>query len=369
MRIVEYLHTIEGGHLAYTAELVAGLREAGADVRLLTGRGAAPGEGVLAEVPTPDTSLRAGTPAWFLDRVRVYMQQAGAIEASLARLGGAEEQWLHCQQLPTLLPSRFVRRVQRLGWKVCVTVHNVTPHSSGFADVRTHRSMQKAWRQADVLVVHSESLRLRLLETLGAEYATRVAVVAHPVWAGEKPVDAEPTRDFLFFGHLRPNKGAESFLQAMAEIPDATATVAGSGSPERVAQLTAEIERLGLSNVTLRGEFIPDEVVPGLFADHRVVVAPYREFEAQSGVTHLAVAYDRPIVVTDVGALRDLVDEFALGEVVESGEDLAERMRQASERAAGGLYREGLRNARESLSPRVVGERLMALLERHGGAS
>lgn len=362
MRVVEYLHTVDGGHPAYTMELAGGLRAAGADVSILTGVGAPAGEGVYAELPTPDTSLRAGRPAWLLDRLKVYLGQSLAARRSLARFEDVERRWLHCQQLPTLLPRHFVRSAQRRGWKVCVTVHNVTPHDEGRLDAVAQRAQEMAWIQADLLVVHGESLRAGLLARIGAEHAAKVWVVAHPVWADHAPTGAAATRDLLFFGHLRPNKGVEEFLAAMAQLPHLTATIAGSGSPERIAHIEAEVERLGLDNVVLRAEFVPDEDLPALFADHHVVAAPYREFEAQSGVTHLAVAYGRPIVVTDVGALRDLVDEFGVGEVVEEGESLADVLARGCERAVRGEYAHGLDSARTQLSPPVIGRRLIQLL-------
>ncbi len=363
MRIVEYLHTVDGGHPAYTMELAHGLRAAGADVTVLTGVGARAGEGVVAEVPTPDTTLRPATVSWLVDRIRVYVGQTRTPQRSLARFEDVEERWLHCQQLPTLFPRHFVRSAQRRGWKVCVTVHNVTPHAAGRLDALTQKGQEAAWAQADLLVVHADSLRDRLVERLGQEHASKVVVVAHPVWAEQAPSDAWPTRDYLFFGHLRPNKGVEEFLAAMARMPDATATVAGSGSPERIAQVQDEIARLGLANVTLRAEFVPDEALPALFADHHVVVAPYREFEAQSGVTHLAVAYDRPIVVTDVGALRDLVDQFGLGEVVERGDALPDVMGRTLRRARAGEFGDGLARARRQLSPKVIGEVLIGCMD------
>ena len=47
------------------------------------------------------------------------------------------------------------------------------------------------------------------------------------------------------------------------------------------------------------------------------VVLPYkRSFHAQSGVLNLAAGLDRPCVASDVGGLRELVDEYRLGVVV-----------------------------------------------------
>jgi len=362
VKVVEYLHTAEGGHLVYTKELAGGLRAAGVDVEVLLGRGAVPEEGLSPLVPTPDTTLSVG-PRWLLDRLSVYARQSSVVLSLLEeRYDPASTNWLHCQQLPTLGAKSFVRRARGAGWMVCITVHNVSPHATDRLTRALHDLHVKAWAEADLLLVHSDGLRRQLVTLLGDSTRPRVEVVPHPVWTEQRPVEQSPTRDFLFFGHLRPNKGVELFLAALAEAGDPTATIAGAGSPERVQAIRDQIRSLGLSNLDFRPGFVDDAEVPLLFADHHVVVTPYVGFEAQSGVTHLAVAFDRPIVVTDVGALRDLVDEFGLGVVAENGATLAASMLEARAGAVEGRFLSGLVSARERLSPASVGQRLAQVL-------
>ena len=68
--------------------------------------------------------------------------------------------------------------------------------------------------------------------------------------------------------------------------------------------------------VILRTEFIPDSRVRYYLCAANLVVQPYRN-ATQSGVTPLAYHFGRPMVVTRVGALPDMVPEEKVGLVCE----------------------------------------------------
>jgi glycosyltransferase involved in cell wall biosynthesis len=66
--------------------------------------------------------------------------------------------------------------------------------------------------------------------------------------------------------------------------------------------------------VELTGEFLPDENVGPLFRSHSAIVMPYTQgFAAQSGVVFMALAYELPVIASEVGGLRDLFSEFKIG--------------------------------------------------------
>ena len=68
---------------------------------------------------------------------------------------------------------------------------------------------------------------------------------------------------------------------------------------------------------------------PELMAEAAAVVLPYRRLDS-SGVLATAIGYRRPVVVTDVGSLGEIVREFGAGEVVPV--DDAQALAQACER-------------------------------------
>ena len=78
-----------------------------------------------------------------------------------------------------------------------------------------------------------------------------------------------------------------------------------------------QIERLGLGNrVVLRTDFIPDSKVGQYFCAADVVAQPYRS-ATQSGVSQIAYHYEKPMVVTRVGGLPEIVPDGKAGFVVE----------------------------------------------------
>src|ERR1043166_9279393 len=68
--------------------------------------------------------------------------------------------------------------------------------------------------------------------------------------------------------------------------------------------------------------FLPDDEVAALMHGATLVVLPYRRTDA-SGVLATAIGHGRPVVVTDVGSLRETVRDFGLGEVVPPDDERA----------------------------------------------
>jgi glycosyltransferase involved in cell wall biosynthesis len=115
-------------------------------------------------------------------------------------------------------------------------------------------------------------------------------------------------------GNLIPLKGQALLIEAMTDLPGATLLIAGGG-PDRAA-LSAQIAEAGLSDrVRLLGA-LPHDALPGLFAAADVMALP----SAREGLANVwveALACGTPIVITDVGGARELVDRSAAGRLVE----------------------------------------------------
>jgi glycosyltransferase involved in cell wall biosynthesis len=70
------------------------------------------------------------------------------------------------------------------------------------------------------------------------------------------------------------------------------------------------------AKIELIPEFVPENSLCKLFAEHSFVILPYTKgFEAQSGVLHMAIALKTPLVVTNVGALGGIVSSLRIGEI------------------------------------------------------
>ena len=128
------------------------------------------------------------------------------------------------------------------------------------------------------------------------------------------------TEYILFFGFIRDYKGLDLLLHAMAD--------------ERVKQLNVRlivagefytnakpywdlITQLNIADrLILKTDFIPDDEVRYYFCAADMVVQPYKH-ATQSGVTQICYHFDRPMLVTNVGGLPEIVPNGKVGYVVE----------------------------------------------------
>ncbi|WP_347156381.1 glycosyltransferase [Pontibacter chitinilyticus] len=124
----------------------------------------------------------------------------------------------------------------------------------------------------------------------------------------------------LFFGFIRAYKGLDLLLHALAdprlqERPDIKLIIAGEFY-EEATPYHHLIAQLQLQNrLVLRTDFIPNAAVRHYFCAADLVVQPYRH-ATQSGVTQIAYHFDKPMVVTNVGGLAELVPDGEVGYVV-----------------------------------------------------
>jgi glycosyltransferase involved in cell wall biosynthesis len=127
----------------------------------------------------------------------------------------------------------------------------------------------------------------------------------------------------LFFGFIRKYKGLALLLKSFALLqqsnPNLKLIVAGEFY-ENSEPYLEQIKNLGLTDsVILRTDFIPNNEVGVYFSVADLVVQTYIT-ATQSGVTQIAYYYNKPMLVTNVGGLAELVPHEVVGYVVERDE-------------------------------------------------
>jgi len=128
------------------------------------------------------------------------------------------------------------------------------------------------------------------------------------------------TKYLLFFGFIRDYKGLDLLIYAFADerlrkFP-VKLLVAGEyySSPEPYLEL---IKKNNLEDlIELRTEFIPDNEVNLYFSAADMVVQPYKS-ATQSGVTQIGYHFNKPMLVTNVGGLSEIIPDGKIGYVVE----------------------------------------------------
>ncbi|MGH3243814.1 MAG: glycosyltransferase family 4 protein [Spirillospora sp.] len=192
---------------------------------------------------------------------------------------------------------------------VVALCHNVLPHERKPYD---EPLMKRLLRRVDGVLVHSEA-QAELARGLTGR-PVRVAEMPAHLPTSETPLehDAKVRRRLLFFGIVRPYKGLDVLLRALAEGPDDVAlTVAGEfwGGEAETRELVQSLDLA--SRVDLRPGYVPAADVPGLFAAADALVLPYRTATASQNVW-MAYEYGLPVIATDVGGfaaqIRDGVD-------------------------------------------------------------
>ncbi|MBC6612684.1 glycosyltransferase [Hymenobacter sp. BT507] len=123
----------------------------------------------------------------------------------------------------------------------------------------------------------------------------------------------------LFFGFIRAYKGLDILLEAFADerlqhLP-IKLIIAGEFY-EDAAAYESLIQQYNLENRLVRAtDFIPNEQVANYFCAADIVVQPYKH-ATQSGVSQIAYHFERPMLVTDVGGLAELIPDGEVGYVV-----------------------------------------------------
>ena len=188
------------------------------------------------------------------------------------------------------------------------------------------RDMAALGLPAEKIEVHHTGIDLDRFRPADREAAKAALGVAGPL--------------LVTIGHLNARKGQEIAIAALAEIPEAILILAGDG-PER-AKLERDAAAAGLSH---RVRFLgvqPHEALPALLAAADVMVLPTVS-EGLANVWVEALACGTPVVTSDVGGAREVVDRPEAGRLVprepgavaEAVNDLlADPPRQAAVRAA-----------------------------------
>jgi glycosyltransferase involved in cell wall biosynthesis len=222
--------------------------------------------------------------------------------------------------------SYFAKKLS--GARVLFICDNVIPHEKRFGDTFLTKL---AFNQADYFLVQSKSVEDDLLKfSKGKPYK----VSFHPMYNifGEKlskneakeflnkqyGVDLKDEKLLLFFGYVRKYKGLNYLLKAMPGIlknNNVKLLVVGEFYDDE-EQYRKKIKELGLeNNVIVLSDFVPNERVRYFFSASDVVLLPYTS-ATQSGITHVAYFYDKPVIVTDVGGLSETVTHGKTGFVI-----------------------------------------------------
>jgi glycogen synthase len=171
-------------------------------------------------------------------------------------------------------------------------------------------------------------------ETLRRQGPPLPRTAVEPSGVADDFVDPRPPRPWswrlLSVGRIDPRKGVGTAIEALAELPEATLTVAGSGPATLLADLAALAERTGVAERVAFAGAVPRAELPALYEAHDAVVFPVVWEEPWGLVPLEAMALGRPVTASGRGGsseyLRD--GENCLLHVPGDPHSLAETVRR-----------------------------------------
>jgi glycosyltransferase involved in cell wall biosynthesis len=192
-----------------------------------------------------------------------------------------------------------------------LTMHNV---------IRRGRSGRALADRMDAVIVHTR----HGAELLGG--GPRVHVIPHGAFdhltrqPDERPLPPELAAVegpvVLCFGVVRPYKGVDVLVEAFRSIQGAELWVVGR-------PLGVDLDALGAPpGVRFVPRYVADDELPAYFRRADLLVLPHRSVDV-SGVLFAGLAFGKPMVLSDVGGFRELVDEHGAGRLAAAGDPAA----------------------------------------------
>jgi len=229
--------------------------------------------------------------------------------------------------IPLMAPclGSIARIAKRKGMKVVSILDNVIPHEPKPWDKIFIRYFV---RSVDKFIAMSESV---LHDCEQFDKKKPKVLSPHPLYdnfgqaveqkEAQKKLELAPSYTYLlFFGFIRDYKGLDLLMRAYhilkqkGKAKDVKLLVAGEFYNN--AQQYYDLEKeLGLEgDIIWRTNFIPDDIVRYYFCAADMIVQPYKS-ATQSGVTQIAYHFEKPMLVTDVGGLAEIVPNGKVGYV------------------------------------------------------
>ena len=208
----------------------------------------------------------------------------------------------------------IAKRLKRQGVEVCAIVDNAIPHEKRFGDVKLVRYFIN---QCSMLFTLSNKVAD---EINSINPSAKVKTLFHPVYNtfGEKPkkedalnlLNIQDGKYILFFGLIRKYKGLDLAIEAMShpKIREMKIKLIIAGEfYEDKTKYEQLINELKLENILIFDHFIPKKDVPSYFEVADLIILPYIT-ATQSGITQLAIYYQKPMIVNEVGGLPEVVN-------------------------------------------------------------
>ena len=252
----------------------------------------------------------------------------------------------------------YITRKMRKHCKVISILDNVIPHEPHFFDAPLTKYFLKG---STGCITLCEAVSKDLLNLKKDAHYT---VLQHPLYshfgdkltrdAAEQKLGLKPgKKNILFFGLIRTYKGLDILLEAFGKLSDDyQIIIAGEpyGSFDKYQKIIDSLPNK--HNIHTWLKYIKDSEVTDYFSAADLAVLPYRS-ATQSGISSVSYHFEVPMIVTDVGGLKETIGDRGTGIVASKGDPetiAAEIIRYFSSPELKDEFIENIRLEKERLS-------------------
>lgn len=210
--------------------------------------------------------------------------------------------------------------------KIIIEFHEVVdPFEESILPIRLYSKItgKLLRRNLDAYITHSESDKQLVAERYSIA-PEKIHVIPHGLYdqygelldikAARKNLLINDEFVILSFGLIRKYKGIPYLIRAFEQLPPeilekSRLLIVGELWEDR-KELLDQIKASSFSDrITLVDEYVPDEKVNFYFSAADVVVLPYLR-ASQSGIAHIAMSFGKPVVVSEVGGLKESMANY-----------------------------------------------------------
>ncbi len=210
--------------------------------------------------------------------------------------------------------------------KIIVEFHEVVdPFEESILPIRLYSKMtgKLLRRNLDAYITHSESDKKLVAERYSIA-PEKIHVIPHGLYdqygelldiiEARKNLSINEEFVILSFGLIRKYKGIPYLIRAFEQLPPeilekSRLLIVGEIWEDRKELLDRIKASPFYDRITLVDEYVPDEKINVYFSAADVVVLPYLR-ASQSGIAHIAMSFGKPVVVSEVGGLKESMAKY-----------------------------------------------------------
>jgi len=232
--------------------------------------------------------------------------------------------------------SAIIKKIKRAlpAIKIIAVCDNIIPHERNPFD---RQLINLLFPKIDGFIVMSSQVEDELMDIQpNAKYRK----LFHPIAFKEQIYNKKTARNklkinnekvILFFGFIRSYKGLDTLIRANRELSDNLRDykiIICGESYENKDKYIDMISKFSSNNqIEWINKYIPQDIVSMYFAASDVVVLPYRS-ASQSGVIPLSYSYERPVIVSNIVGISQMVEDKRTGFLFDKNNhhDLSEKI-------------------------------------------